>query len=113
MSKFNQYLTEQLKDSSFKAEYDALEAEFAIIQAMITARQKTGMTQKQLAERTGIHQSDINNQDPPDTLISGGPCISAAFCPAQADPARLSPVRRLIEIRAAGIYFHMAEAVVP
>lgn len=60
MSKFNQYLTEQLKDSSFKAEYDALEAEFAIIQAMITARQKTGMTQKQLAERTGIHQSDIS-----------------------------------------------------
>ena len=60
MSKFNQYLAEQLKDSSFKAEYDALEAEFAIIQAMITARQKTGMTQKQLAERTGIHQSDIS-----------------------------------------------------
>ena len=60
MSKFNQYLTEQLKDSSFKAVYDALEAEFAIIQAMITARQKTGMTQKQLAERTGIHQSDIS-----------------------------------------------------
>ena len=60
MKKFNQYLTEQLKDSSFKAEYDALEAEFAIIQAMITARQKTGMTQKQLAERTGIHQSDIS-----------------------------------------------------
>jgi transcriptional regulator with XRE-family HTH domain len=60
VSKFNQYLTEQLKDSSFKAEYDALEAEFAIIQAMITARQKTGMTQKQLAERTGIHQSDIS-----------------------------------------------------
>ena len=60
MSKFNQYLTEQLKDSAFKAEYDALEAEFAIIQAMITARQKTGMTQKQLAERTGRHQSDIS-----------------------------------------------------
>lgn len=60
MSKFKQYLTEQLKDSAFKAEYDALEAEFAIIQAMITARQKTGMTQKQLAERTGIHQSDIS-----------------------------------------------------
>ena len=48
MSKFNQYLTEQLKDSSFKAEYDALEAEFAIIQAMITARQKPGMTQSSL-----------------------------------------------------------------
>ena len=60
MSKFNQYLAEQLRDSAFKAEYDALEAEFAIIQAMITARQKTGMTQKQLAERTGIHQSDIS-----------------------------------------------------
>ena len=34
--------------------------EFAIIQAMINARKTAGLTQKQLAERTGIAQADIS-----------------------------------------------------
>ena len=41
-------------------EYDALEPEFAIIQAMIDARKSKGMTQKQLADATGINQADIS-----------------------------------------------------
>ena len=60
MGSFNDYLNEQLKDPEFKAEYDALEPEFAIIQAMIDARKRAGITQKQLAERTGIAQGDIS-----------------------------------------------------
>ncbi len=60
MKKFNDYLTGQLQDPGFRAEYDALENEFAIIQAMIDARKVSGLTQKQLAERTGIAQSDIS-----------------------------------------------------
>ena len=43
-----------------KKEYDALEPEFAIIQAMIDARKESGMTQKQLADKTGITQADIS-----------------------------------------------------
>ena len=43
-----------------KAEYDALEPEFAIIQAMIDARKSKGITQKELSERTGIAQGDIS-----------------------------------------------------
>ncbi|MDR3242937.1 MAG: transcriptional regulator, partial [Clostridiales Family XIII bacterium] len=58
MSTFNTFLSEQLKTPAFKAEYDALEPEFAIIQAMIDARKNTGLTQKQLSERTGIAQAD-------------------------------------------------------
>ena len=57
---FKDYLNEQLKNPEFKAEYDALEPEFAIKQAMIDARKASGITQKELAERTGIAQSDIS-----------------------------------------------------
>lgn len=57
---FNEYLNEQMKDPVFQAEYEALEPEFNIIQAMIDARKSQNMTQKQLAERTGIAQADIS-----------------------------------------------------
>ena len=60
MTNFNDFLEERLKDPNFKKEYDALEPEFSIIQAMIDARSKTGMTQKELAEKTGITQADIS-----------------------------------------------------
>jgi len=57
---FKDYMNEQLQNPAFKAEYDALEPEFAIIQAMIDARKASGLTQKELAERTGIAQGDIS-----------------------------------------------------
>lgn len=57
---FDDFLKEQLQDAEFRAEYEALEPEFAIMQAMIDARKATGMTQKQLAEVTGINQADIS-----------------------------------------------------
>lgn len=60
MTTFNDFLNEQLQDPEFKAEYDALEPEFTIMQALIDARKSTGLTQKQLAEKTGIAQSDIS-----------------------------------------------------
>ena len=60
MTKFNDFLNEQLQNPEVKAEYDALEPEFAIIQAMIDARKAKGITQKELSERTGIAQGDIS-----------------------------------------------------
>ena len=57
---FNEFLTEQLKDPEFRAEWEALQPQKAIIQAMIDARKRSGITQKQLAERTGIAQGDIS-----------------------------------------------------
>ncbi len=60
MSDFKEFMNEQLKDPELKAEYDALGPEFAIIQAIINARKSSGMTQKQLSERTGIAQGDIS-----------------------------------------------------
>lgn len=59
-NRFDDFLKEQLQDAEFRAEYEALEPEFAIMQAMIDARKAAGMTQKQLAEVTGINQADIS-----------------------------------------------------
>lgn len=60
MSDFNDFLREQLQDPEIKTEYEALEPEYVIIRAMIEARRQIGLTQKQLAQRTGIHQADIS-----------------------------------------------------
>ena len=60
MTNFKDFLNEQLKDPNLKKEYDALRPEMAIIQAMIDAREKSGMTQKELSEKTGITQADIS-----------------------------------------------------
>lgn len=63
MTRFEDLLNEQLKDPKFRAEYEALEPEFAIIQVIIDARKNSGLTQKQLSERTRITQADISKLD--------------------------------------------------
>lgn len=60
MTNYNDFLNEQLKDKELKKEYDALEAEFSIIQAILDAGKASGLTQKDLAERSGIAQADIS-----------------------------------------------------
>jgi len=60
MTTLKSYLAEQMQDPAFRAEYEALEPEFAIVQAMIDARKKTGLTQQQLSAKTGIAQGDIS-----------------------------------------------------
>lgn len=53
-------LKEQMKDETFKKEYEALEPEYEIINSLIDARKACNITQKQLSENTGIAQSDIS-----------------------------------------------------
>lgn len=61
MSSYEKYRDEALKnDPELKAEYDALAPEYDIIQAMIDARKKLDLTQKELSEKTGITQADIS-----------------------------------------------------
>ena len=50
MSDFRNYLNEQLQRPSFKAEWDALQPELTIAQAMLDARKESGLTQKQLSQ---------------------------------------------------------------
>lgn len=60
MGNFEEFKKEMLSNPEVKAEYDALEPEFDIIQAMIDARKQQHLTQKELSERTGITQADIS-----------------------------------------------------
>ena len=60
MTNYKEFLNEQLEDENFKKEYDALEPEFSIVQAMLDARKASGLTQKELADKTGIAQGDIS-----------------------------------------------------
>lgn len=50
---------ELLKDKEFKKEYNRLKPEYTLIAAMIEARIKKGLTQKELAKRAGTKQSAI------------------------------------------------------
>lgn len=54
------YLQEQLKNPEFKKEWDDIQPEMDVIRAMIDARIEQNMTQKELANRTGINQADIS-----------------------------------------------------
>ena len=49
-----------IEEKEVKAEYEALQPEYDIIQAMIEARVSQNITQKELSERTGITQADIS-----------------------------------------------------
>ena len=57
---FREFLEEQLKDPEFKKEYDALQPEYEIIEAILKARIESGLTQKELSKLTGIAQSDLS-----------------------------------------------------
>ena len=59
-TKFQDFLNEQINNPDFRKEYETLEIEDTIIQTLIDARKSSGLTQKQLSEKTGITQSDIS-----------------------------------------------------
>ena len=60
MKNFDDFLEKQLQDEEFRKEYESMQPEFDVIKAMVAARTSQNLTQKELAERTGIHQADIS-----------------------------------------------------
>ena len=60
MKTFNDMLEKQLKDEEFRKEYEAIQPEMDVIRAIVDARVSQNLTQKELAERTGINQADIS-----------------------------------------------------
>ena len=60
MSDFKNYLAQKMEDPAFAAEYEAQRPEYEAIRAVIAARLACNMTQKELAEKTGIRQSNIS-----------------------------------------------------
>ena len=57
---FSEFKKEVLKNPDVKTEYDRLQPEFALIEAVLTARKNKGLTQKDLAEKVGTKQSAIS-----------------------------------------------------
>ena len=60
MKNFDDFLENRLQDEEFRKEYESMQPEFDVIKAMVAARTSQNLTQKELAERTGIHQADIS-----------------------------------------------------
>lgn len=60
MSDLQNYIEKQMKNVEFREEHEATRAEFEITRALIEARISLNMTQKELAERSGIRQSNIS-----------------------------------------------------
>lgn len=60
MSDFRKFKEELLNDPETRAEYEALHPEMDVIRALLNARIEQNLTQKQLAERSGIRQSNIS-----------------------------------------------------
>ena len=60
MSDYKRYLDIQLKDPGFAAEWERQRPEREYVKAIIAARMDQNLTQRELAEKIGIRQSNIS-----------------------------------------------------
>ena len=60
MSDIDEILEEQLKDKEFAKAWEDTELEYQIKRMLISERINQKMTQKELAERSGVRQSNIS-----------------------------------------------------
>lgn len=55
-----EYKKQKMQDPDFATAYEEIQPEMDIVRAIIDARISQNMTQKELAERTGINQTEIS-----------------------------------------------------
>lgn len=60
MRNFRELEKELIKDPEYKREYDKLELEFKLVDAIIRQRHEKGVTQKELAKLMGTKQTAIS-----------------------------------------------------
>ena len=60
MSDLRKYIDKQMENEEIRKEHEATRAEFNVTRAIIEARMAEGLTQKELAERSGLRQSNIS-----------------------------------------------------
>ena len=60
MDDFDRYLNEQMKDPDFKKELDEKRSLYQLMMMVLRARNEEQLTQSELAERTGLRQSNIS-----------------------------------------------------
>jgi transcriptional regulator with XRE-family HTH domain len=92
-----EFARELLKDPAVKAEYDALEAEFALFDELLRARRRAGLTQAEVARRMGTKTPAIarlertNGKRPSPTVHTLQRYAQAVGCTLEI---RLRPARR-------------------
>ena len=57
---FQKLKEELLKDPKVLAEYESLKPEMEIVRALVSARLQQNLTQEQLAQKSGVRQSNIS-----------------------------------------------------
>lgn len=60
MSNFDEYFEKQMQNKEFCKEYKELGPQYEIIEQLIKERSIQNLTQKELAERVGLKQSNIS-----------------------------------------------------
>lgn len=60
MKTLDEYFDEQMQNDEFGMEWEDSQPEMDVIRAMVDARISQNLSQKELAERTGIDQADIS-----------------------------------------------------
>lgn len=60
MTNYQELKQELMQDPEFLAEYEKTRPEFEVMRALVDARINANMTQKELAVRSGIRQSNIS-----------------------------------------------------
>lgn len=95
--KLQDYKKEKMKDAAFAKAYDEIQPEMNVIRAMIEARTSQNLTQKQLAEKTGIAQTEISRlengtRNPSIKLLQRlaegmGMVLDVQFRPKETSPA--------------------------
>lgn len=70
MNDFDRYLKEQMKDTNFKKEWDENESRYQLMMMVLHARNEEHLTRSELAERTGLRQSNISRIEKGQTMPS-------------------------------------------
>jgi len=78
MRSFEAFKKRMLKNPKVKAEYDALEAEFALAGELIGARAKAKLSQAQVARRMGTSQSAVARMESGRSLPSTSSLVKYA-----------------------------------
>ncbi len=55
-----EHIAEHMKDPKFKKAWHELDSEFELLESMINAREKAGLTQEELAKRIGTKQPALS-----------------------------------------------------
>ena len=57
---FKKHLDESMKDPAFKKAWHDLDSEFELLESLLKAREKAGLTQEELAEKIGTKQPALS-----------------------------------------------------